>query len=412
MLEAANAYSLSAGDVGFMIVCACLLFIMLPGIALFYGGLVQNRNVLSTIMHTYVTLGVGSVLWAAAGYSLAFGADLGGVVGNLGHALLAGVGLAPDAPAGGVPHVLFMVFHCQIACLTAAIISGSYAERIRFPAMVLFTALWLLLVYAPVAHWAWGGGWLSRLGALDFAGGTVVHINAGAAALAAAHVLGRRKTLERGEVAPHNLPLTLLGAGLLWLGWFGFNSGAALAANAQAANALAATQLSAAGGMIGWLAAECFHYGKPTTFGAASGALAGLVSITPGAGFVEPAWAIAIGGIGGVICYGGMFLKLRWKYDDALDVVALHGLGGSWGALATGLLASAAVGGVDGLFHGRPGQAAVQLLSIAAVWVYGYSASRLILAAAAAATPLRADDGEQMLGLDLGEHNERAYQIR
>ncbi|MDR1534032.1 MAG: ammonium transporter [Planctomycetota bacterium] len=403
---------LSAGDTGFMIVCACLVFIMLPGLSLFYGGLVQNRNVLSTIMHTYVILGVGGVFWAVAGYSLAFGDDCGGVVGNLRHFLLAGVGAAADGPGGGIPHVLYMVFQCLIACLAAALISGAYAERIRFPAMAVFTLLWLALVYSPVAHWVWGGGWLSRLGVLDFAGGAVVHMNSGAAALAAAHALPRRKTLERGEIAPHNLPLTLLGAGLLWLGWFGFNSGGALAADARAAGALAATQLSAAAGMLGWLAAEYLHYGKPTTFGSASGALAGLVSITPAAGFVSPIWALAIGALGGMICYGGMFLKIRCQYDDALDVVAIHGLGGAWGALATGLWASAPAGGTDGLFRGRPGQMIPQLLSIAAIWLYGYFASRVILLATSALTPLAADDNEQLLGLDLGEHNERAYQIR
>jgi Amt family ammonium transporter len=411
MAETVQAYDFSPGDIGFMIFCSCLVFIMIPGIALFYGGLVQNRNVLSTIMHSFAILGIGGIFWAAAGYSLAFGGDLGGVIGDFRYALFAGIGPA-SAGHGAIPQTLHMIFHCLIACLTAALISGSYAERMKFPAMAVFTLLWLAAVYAPIAHWAWGGGWLERLGALDFAGGSVVHMNSGAAALAAAHALGRRKTLERGELAPHNLPLTLLGAGLLWLGWFGFNAGGALAATPQAASALAATQLSAAAGMIGWLAAEYLHYGKPTTFGSASGALAGLVSITPGAGFIPPAWALAVGGAGGVLCYAGMFLKRRLKYDDALDVVAIHGVGGSWGALATGILASSEIGKADGLLYGRPGQAAIQLVSIAAVWMYGYFASRLVLAATAAVTPLRADDSEQMLGLDLGEHNERAYQIR
>ncbi|MDR3078292.1 MAG: ammonium transporter [Planctomycetota bacterium] len=394
-----------------MIVCSGLVFLMLPGLSLFFGGLVQNRNVLSTTMHTYIILGVGSVFWAMAGYSLAFGPDIGGVIGGLKYWRLNGVGMLADGPAAGIPHVLFMIFQCMLACLTPALISGAYAERIKFPAMVLFSLLWLALVYSPMAHWVWGGGWLERLGVVDFAGGAVVHMSSGAAALAAAHVLGRRKNLDRGEIAPHNLPFTILGAGLLWLGWFGFNAGSALAANAVAASAMAATQISAAAGMLGWILVEWIHYGKPTTFGAASGALAGLVSITPGAGYVQPSAAILIGGIGGMLCYGGMFLKLRFKYDDALDVVAIHGLGGTWGALATGLWAAAAVGGVDGLFYGNPAQAGLQILSILVAWTFCYTMSRVILAMVGAVTPLRADDSEQIMGLDLGEHNERAYKI-
>ncbi|MDR1611633.1 MAG: ammonium transporter [Planctomycetota bacterium] len=415
MKELADAAAIDPGvfaaNTGFMILCSGLVFLMLPGLSLFFGGLVQNRNILSTTMHSYAMLGIGSVFWAAIGYSLAFGADIGGVIGGAEHALLGGVGATADGPVPGIPHVLFMTFQCMIACLTPALISGAYAERTRFPAMALFSALWLLMVYSPLAHWVWGGGWLQRLGALDFAGGAVVHMSSGAAALAAAHVLGRRKNLELGEIAPHNLPLTILGAGLLWLGWFGFNSGGAYAANAQAASAMAATQLSAASGLLGWLFVETLHYGKPTTFGAASGVLAGLVSITPAAGFVEPASGLAIGFVGGMLCYGGMMLKLRFRYDDALDVVAIHGVGGTWGALATGIWATAAMGGVDGLLRGNAGQMGVQCLSIAAAWLYCYAATRVALAVTGVFTKLRADEPEQLRGLDLGEHNERAYNI-
>ena len=400
-----------AANIGFMILCSGLVFLMLPGLSLFFGGLVQNRNTLSTAMHSYAILGIGSVFWAVLGYSLAFGPDIGGAVGGLRYVLLSGVGMAADGPVPGIPHALFMIFQCMLACLTPALISGAYAERIKFPAMALFSALWLLAVYSPLAHWVWGGGWLGRLGALDFAGGSVVHMSSGAAALAAAHVLGRRKTLERGEIAPHNLPLTILGAGLLWFGWFGFNAGSAYAADARAAGAMVATKLSAAAGLIGWLTVETLHYGKPTTFGAASGALAGLVSITPGAGFVAPTSALGIGLVGGVVCYGGMMLKLRFRYDDALDVVAIHGVGGTWGALATGIWATAAVGGVDGLLGGNPRQLGIQAISVVVAWVFCYAASRAVLAVVAALTPLCADEAEQLRGLDLGEHNERAYNL-
>ncbi len=415
MPEITSAASIDPGifaaNTGFMILCAGLVFLMLPGLSLFFGGLVQNRNVLSTTMHSYAVLGIGSVFWAVIGYSLAFGHDIGGVIGGLDHLLLRGVGIINDGPVSGIPHALFMVFQCMIACLTAALISGAYAERIKFPAMALFSFLWLLFVYSPMAHWVWGGGWLERLGALDFAGGAVVHMSSGAAALAVAQVLGVRKTLERGEIAPHNLPLTILGAGLLWLGWFGFNSGGAYAANSQAASAMAATQLSAAAGLLGWLAVETFHYGKPTTFGAASGVLAGLVSITPAAGYVTPASALIIGLIGGVVCYGGMMLKLRFRYDDALDVVAIHGIGGTWGALATGIWAVSEMAGVDGFMRGNPGQLGIQCLSVAATWLYCYAGTRVVLMATNMFTPLRADEPEQLKGLDLGEHNERAYNI-
>ena len=399
-----------AADTGFILVCAGLVFLMLPGLSLFYGGLVQSRNVLSTLLHSFILLAIGSLVWALVGYSLAFGQDLGGLIGGLDFIFLRGVGLPPGGPATTVPQVLFVIYEGMIACLAPALISGAYAERIKFPAMALFSTLWLLLIYAPLAHWVWGGGWLKEIGALDFAGGAVVHMSSGASALAAAHALGRRH-LELGEAPPHNLPLALFGAGLLWFGWFGFNCGGAMAANGQAANALAATQLSGSAGMLGWLLTEKWHCGKPSTFGAASGALAGLVSITPAAGFVTPASALLIGFIGGALGYSGLLIKRRFGYDDTLDVVAIHGLGGTWGALATGLWATAAVGGVNGLFHGRPEQLAPQLISIVAGWAYCYLGSRLIFKVVGAVTPLRAGEAEEALGLDLGEHNERAYRF-
>ena len=401
---------MNGADTGFMLICSGLVFFMIPGLALFYGGLVQSRNVLSTCMHSYILLGIGSIVWVFAGYSLAFGGDTLGLIGDFSFAMLSGVGMEPKEGTT-IPHVLFMIFQCMFACLTPALISGAYAERIKFPAMVLFSIFWLLLIYAPMAHWVWGEGWLMQLGALDFAGGAVVHMSSAAAALACAHALGPRICLKAGETAPHNLPFTLVGAGILWFGWFGFNAGSALAADGLAANAFATTQFATAAAMLGWLLVEKLHSGKPTTFGAASGALAGLVSITPAAGFVTPVSAIFIGFIGGMLCYGGVFVKSRLGYDDALDVVGIHGVGGMWGALATGLWASAAINGTDGLFYGNPGQLLIQAISIVATVAFCYIGSRIILAVVNMITPLRATEDEENLGLDLSEHNERGYRL-
>lgn len=402
----------SAANTAFMIICSGLVFFMVPGLACFYSGLVQKRNVLSTTMHSYILLGVGSVAWATVGYSLAFGEDIGGVIGNLDFAFLQGVGMELGEK-DSIPPVLFMIFQCMFACLTPALISGAYAERIKFSAMMLFSLLWLLFVYSPLAHWVWGGGWLGDkgLGALDFAGGAVVHMSSAASALACVHVLGPRVTLKNGEVAPHNLPLTVLGAGILWFGWFGFNAGSAGAANSLAANAFATTQLAPAAAVLGWLLVEKLHSGKPTTFGAASGALAGLVSITPGAGFVTPMASICIGFAGGIICYGGVLLKRRFNYDDALDVVGIHGIGGTWGAIATGIWAVKEVNGVDGLLAGNPGQLIPQFVSVVVAWGFCYMMSRVLLFVVDAITPLCATEEEQTTGLDLGEHNERGYQL-
>jgi Amt family ammonium transporter len=402
---------MNAVDTGYMIICSALVMLMLPGLALFYGGLVQRRNVLSSTMHSFVLLGIASVFWAVVGYSLAFGGDIGGLVGNMDFLLLRDVGLEGNGPAPNLPHVVFMSFQCMFACLTPALISGAYAERIRFPAMVLFSLFWLGLIYSPLAHWVWGGGWMARLGVLDFAGGAVVHMSSGAAALACAQALGPRLALARGETAPHNLPLTILGAGLLWFGWFGFNAGSALAANPVAGNALAATQMATAAGILGWLAIEWWRSGRPTTLGAASGALAGLVAITPGAGFVTPVSGLLIGFIGGVFSYGAVHLKSKLGYDDALDVVAIHGVGGTWGALATGLFASAAVNGANGLFYGNPGQLWIQFISVVATWIFCYVGSRLILVIVDKITPLRSSEQEEAAGLDISEHNESGYQL-
>ncbi|MDR2503763.1 MAG: ammonium transporter [Deltaproteobacteria bacterium] len=404
---------MSPVDCAFVIVCAMLVMLMTPALGLFYGGLVRSRNVLSTTMHSFSLLGLVSMLWAALGFSLAFGPDVSGIIGDLSHVFLSGVDAEPSPYAQGIPSVLFMGFQCMFAVLTVALVSGAYAERIHFPAMLLFSALWLLIVYAPMAHWVWGGGWLSNLGALDFAGGTVVHMTSGAGALAAAHVLGPRLELRGGgaPIAPHNLPMTILGGGLLWFGWFGFNSGSALSAGPLAAHALITTHMAAAAGIVGWLLVEWLYSGKPTTLGAASGALAGLVAITPGAGFVGILPAILIGLAGGMVCYAGVMLKSRLGYDDALDVVGIHGLGGTWGCLATGLFASTTVNGVDGLFYGNAGQMWPQFLSVVAAWGYGYVASRALLVFTDKLAGLRVKSEVELTGLDISEHNERAYQI-
>ena len=403
---------MNPADTAFILVSSALVMFMTPGLALFYGGLTRNKNVLGTIMHSFIMLGLVTVLWVTVGYSLSFGKDIAGVVGGLDFSFLAGVGMDPHPEiASNLPHTLFMIFQCMFAVITPALISGAYAERIRFPAFLLFSALWLLVVYCPMAHWVWGGGWMGKMGALDFAGGAVVHMSSAAAALAAAIVLGKRRGFGKTPFVPHNLPMTILGAGILWFGWFGFNAGSALAADGAAANAFVTTHIAAAAATLSWLVAEWMHAGKATTLGAASGAVAGLVAITPAAGFVDPMSAVAIGLVGGLLCFGGILLKNKLGYDDALDVVGIHGVGGTWGALATGLFASEAVGGVNGLFFSNPGQLWIQFVSVVATWGFCFVASYALLKLVDCITPLRAREKEEQDGLDLSQHNETGYQF-
>lgn len=402
---------MNASDTGFVIICATMVMLMTPALALFYGGLVKVRNVLSTNMHSYASLGLTTALWAVIGYTLAFGEDVGGVIGNLAFFGLDGVQGTAAPAASALPHTVFVAFQCMFAVLTVALVSGAYAERIRFPAVLLFSGLWLIFAYAPMAHWVWGGGWMARMGAVDFAGGAVVHMASGAGALACAQALGPRLASGRQGGLPHNLPMTLLGGGLLWFGWFGFNAGSALAAGMLAGQALLTTHLASACGILGWMLVEWKRTGKPTSLGAVSGALAGLVAITPGAGFVGLLPSMLIGFIGGMVCYGGVLLKNRFRYDDALDVVGIHGLGGTWGALATGLFATAAVNGVDGLLYGNPRQLWVQAVSVVATWAYVYVVSRGILRVVDAVVGLRVMPEAEHLGLDLSEHNERGYSL-
>ena len=406
---------MSAADTGFIIVCAMLVMLMTPALALFYGGLVRSRNVLSTTMHSLSQLGIVSILWLFVGYSLAFGPDVGGLIGDLSHTAMRGIGMEVSSYAETIPSVLFMAFQCMFAVLTVALASGAYAERFHFPAMLFFSALWLICIYCPIAHWVWGKGWMGEMGALDFAGGAVVHMTSGAVALAAAHALGPRLDLKAGggQPAPHNLPMAVLGGGLLWFGWFGFNAGSALSAGPLAAHALMTTHMAAGAGVLGWMLVEWKYMGKPTTLGAISGALAGLVAITPAAGFVEVLPAALIGFVGGMVCYAGVLLKNRLGYDDALDVVGIHGVGGTWGALATGLFATLGVNeaGANGLLYGNPHQLFVQFVSVAATWVFVYVAARILLYVVNALIGLRASPESERVGLDISEHNERAYHI-
>ena len=402
---------MTPADTTFIIICAGLVMLMTPALALFYGGLVRSRNVLSTHMHSYASLGLITVLWVLAGYTLAFGNDVGGLIGDLSYLFLNGVEgvAAPMAPQ--LPHTVFMAFQCMFAVLTVALISGAYAERIRFSGMLLFSALWLFFAYAPMAHWVWGGGWMAKMGAVDFAGGAVVHMASAAAALACAQALGPRLSTGPQSFTPHNLPMTLLGGGMLWFGWFGFNAGSALAAGPLAGHALLTTHLATACGILGWMLVEWKRTGKPTSLGAISGALAGLVAITPGAGFVGLLPAMIIGFVGGIVCYGGVLLKSRFGYDDALDVVGIHGVGGTWGALATGLFACAAINNVDGLFYGNPRQLWVQFVSVVGTWVFVYVVSRILLFIVDRTVGLRVTPDAEYTGLDLTEHNERGYSL-
>ncbi len=398
---------ISAGDTAWVLTSSALVLAMvIPGLALFYGGMVRSKNVLSTIMHSFIAVCVVSIVWVFWGYSLAFAPDVGGVVGGLQWLGLTGVGPEP-VEGSTIPHSVFMVFQLMFAAITVALISGAIAERVKFSAFVLFAILWVTLIYSPLCHWVWGGGWLGELGALDFAGGTVVHISSGVAALACALVLGKRKGYGTENMAPHNLPLTVVGASLLWVGWFGFNAGSALAADGIAGGAFVATQVAAAAGALAWLGVEWAYRGKPTILGAASGAVAGLVAITPAAGFVGPISAIWIGLGGGVFCYLGVFLKNKMGYDDALDVMGIHGIGGTWGALATGLFAS--MGGGTGLFFGNPGQVMIQAIGVGATWIFVFAGTFLILKIVDGVVGLRVSKEEEVLGLDLTQHNERAY---
>jgi Amt family ammonium transporter len=404
---------MNTGDTAFVLFSAALVMFMTPGLALFYGGMVRGKNVLGTIMQSFIILGVITFEWVLWGYSMAFGPDHGGIIGGLDWFGLKGVGMTPSPDYGTtIPHLAFMIFQCMFAIITPALITGAFAERVKFSAFLLFTLLWATFVYNPLCHWVWGvGGWMGKLGALDFAGGTVVHISSGMAALAAALFIGRRLGYGSTAYIPHNVPMTVTGAALLWFGWFGFNAGSALACNGLAASAFVVTHIASALAALTWMFMEWIHRGKPTTLGAASGAVAGLVAITPGSGFVGPLSAIIIGGLAGIICYGGVLIKSRLGYDDSLDVVGIHGLGGTWGALATGLFASTAVNpnAADGLFFGNPGQLWIQFVSVIASMIFAFIMTLIILKIVDVIIGLRVTEEDEIRGLDVSLHNEAGY---
>lgn len=404
---------MNTGDIAFMLIATALVMLMTPGLALFYGGMVRSKNVLSTILQSFICLGLISMTWVFFGYSVAFGPDVGGFIGNLDWAGLEGVGLEPGPYSATIPHLLFCAFQLMFAIITPALITGTFAERVKFPAFLAFILLWSTLVYLPVCHWVWGGGWMGGHGVLDFAGGTVIHINSGAAALVAALVFGKRKGWGKESIHPHNLTMTVLGAGILWFGWFGFNAGSALAANAIATNAFFTTQVASGAALLSWIIAEWFVQGKPTTLGAASGAIAGLVAITPGAGFVGPLPAVFIGLVAGALCYFAVLAKAKLGYDDSLDVVGVHGVGGLWGALATGLFASTAVNaaGKDGLFYGNPQQLVVQATDAFITIGYSMVVTLIILKVIDAVIGLRVTKEEEEQGLDVTQHSEIGYSL-
>lgn len=410
------------GDTAWMLVSTALVLMMtIPGLALFYGGLVRSKNILSTLMHSFFCAGLIGATWVLFGYSLAFGADKGGFIGGLGFIGLANVLGTNSSVAPTIPHMLFVAYQATFAIITPALISGTFAERMRFPAFVLFTLLWSTLIYAPMAHWVWGGGWIAtQIGALDFAGGTVVHIASGISALVTAMYLGKRLGYGSEPMPPHNLPFTVIGASLLWVGWFGFNGGSALAAGELACVAFLNTNTAAAAAVIAWLIVEWWRTGKPTVLGAASGAVAGLVAITPGAGFVTPMASIVIGLLGGVVCFFAVSLKPRLGYDDALDVVGVHMVGGTLGALLTGVFATklinAAVPGLTlgldgGLLHGGPGLVWKQMIAVLATYAYCGIGTLILLVVINAITKVRAEQDEEIIGMDLSQHSERAYAL-
>ena len=403
---------IDTGDTAWIMVSTALVMLMTPGLALFYGGMARGKNVLNTIMLSFILLCAISIQWVLWGYSLAFGNDLGGIVGGLNYMFLNGVGLDPTE-GSTIPHQLFMMFQGMFAIITPALITGAFVERFKFGVFLIFSLLWATLVYDPVCHWVWGGGWLGNLGALDFAGGTVVHITSGVSALAAALIIGKRRGLKSEPMHPNNLPITVLGGALLWFGWFGFNAGSALTSGSQAVNAFVTTNTSAAAAAFTWAMVEWMQRGKPTMLGTVTGAVAGLVAITPAAGFVGTMPSIVIGIGAGVLCYIAVVrIKPLLGYDDSLDVFGVHGVGGIWGAVATGLFASADIGGTDGVFFGNPGLLWTQIVAVLATAIYAFVvAAVLLLILKAVMGGLRVSDEDEVLGLDLALHGEGGYSL-
>jgi Amt family ammonium transporter len=405
--------SINYADTAWVLMSAAMVLLMTPGLAFFYGGLVRRKNFLSTIMMSFACLGLIGVLWVVYGYSLSFGPDKAGIIGGLDFFGLAGVGQEPSSVyATTIPHLAFMAFQGMFAIITVALITGAVVERIKFSALMLFSVLWFTFVYTPVAHWVWGsGGWLAKLGTLDFAGGTVVHIAAGISALSLALLLGpRRGFKEKEPMEPGNIPMVALGAGILWFGWFGFNAGSALTSGGLASSAFVATNISAATAALVWMILS-WIYRRPSLLGVVTGAVAGLVAITPAAGFVQPIMGIPIGAGAAILCYYMMLLRAKTGIDESLDVWAVHGMGGTWGALATGIFCSAAVNpaGKDGLIYGNPKQLLLQLIGVVSVWVFAFVMTWILGKVINATIGLRVSSEEESVGLDISQHGERAY---
>jgi Amt family ammonium transporter len=409
--DAAAAPTLDSGDTAWMLMSTALVLLMTPALAFFYGGLVRSKNALNTMMMSFISLGFVGVMWAVVGYSLALSSG-SPWIGGLSLALLNGVGLEPTGAVVPItfPHILYMCFQATFCIITAALISGAIVERMRFVPYLVFITLWSLVVYAPVAHWVWGGGWLGTMGAWDFAGGTVVHVNAGVAALVAALTVGARRDFKKTGLIPHNVPFVLLGAGLLWFGWFGFNAGSALLANGVAGLAFATTMLAPAGTLVVWTLLDLMRQGKATAVGAATAIVVGLVAVTPAAGFISPMNAILLGAIAAVPSYFGLVIRAKSNLDDSLDVVAAHGVGGTVGALLTGVFADESLNGLfSGMLYGNPGQVVTQATAIGATILYSGAMTFVLLKVIGAVMPLHADAAEESEGLDMTQHGEEAY---
>jgi Amt family ammonium transporter len=397
---------LDTGSTAWILAATALVMIMTPGVGFFYGGLVRRKNLISMLSLAFVAFALVSIQWVMIGYTLAFGTDIGGFIGNLEYMGLNNVGMEPGPYSAAIPGLLYMVFQLVFAAVTVAIITSGFAERIKFSAFLIFGLLWTTIVYDPLAHWVWGGGWAAQFGAIDFAGGTVVHISSGFAALALALVIGKRVGFGKYAMEPNNIPLTILGAALLWFGWFGFNAGSALGANGLAAQAFVTTNIAAAAGGLAWLLISWLH-GKPSSLGFVSGAIAGLVAITPGCGYVTPMGALIIGAIGGSVCYGMLLLRIRKGLDESLDAWAIHGMGGLWGALATGIFAVAAVNGASGLIEGNVNQFIANAVGAFAALIYAFVVTYVLAVVIDKTIGLRVTEEEEYVGLDISQHGER-----
>jgi Amt family ammonium transporter len=409
---AAEEAEIDTGDTAWVLISTALVMLMVPAVGLFYGGMVRKKNALSTIMFSFIILALISVQWVLFGYTLSFGPDIGGVIGGLDNLGLQGVGQTPDTNyASTIPAMAFMMFQAMFAVITVALITGAFVERIKFSAFIVFALLWATLVYDPIAHWVWGvGGWLRDMGALDFAGGTVVHVSSGISALAIALVIGARKGFGKQPMEPHNIPMTVLGAILLWFGWFGFNAGSAIGSNGLAASAFVVTNTAAGAAALMWTMLSWYHK-RPSVLGTATGAVVGLVAITPASGFVTPLSAIVIGAMAAILSYYAMLFRMKRSVDESLDVWACHGIGGTWGAIATGIFATTLVNpaGANGLLYGNPGQLLTQIAAVGVTWIYAFVVTFILAKAIDATIGLRVRDEEEDVGLDISQHAEKAY---